>query len=144
MMLNHSDRSEQEPRQLRNNRKKPKKFSDGDSPTSSTPVVKDGKEPAVAAAAAGVEGGFGKAVEARKTSASRELSRLGDEAVLGEQRWSSVVRVVVLMDPWSLWSRGPRGPVVEIVLGRKANALQKHCGRTDGRTLSLIESLHRD
>ena len=58
---------------MRNNRKKPKKFSDGES------LVSPGKEDKDS-----TEGG-GKLVDGKKSSAaSRELSRLGDDVVVGK------------------------------------------------------------
>ena len=72
-----------EPRQLRNNRKKPKKFSDGES--SISPTGNEGKE----ITESGYDDG-GKSVDAKKAAApSRELSRLGDDVVIGKEVFSS-------------------------------------------------------
>ena len=64
----------QEPRQLRNNRKKPKKFSDGD------PSVTPSKDDSMAAS------NGGNASDHKKTPASRELSRLSDDVIVGSYR----------------------------------------------------------
>ena len=67
---------------MRNNRKKPKKFSDGESPVSPPAKEKDSPDEG---GGGGAGGGGGRATEVKKSIASRELSRLGDDVVVGKE-----------------------------------------------------------
>ena len=72
---------------MRNNRKKPKKFSDGDSPASTPSKENNNNDGAVVGGSVAL-GGAGKATDSKKSSpVSRELSRLSDDVVIGECFW---------------------------------------------------------